>query len=48
MDTKADTPATSEGYRRFEELAKKLVKIPKKEIQERDKKTKKTSKTVIT
>ncbi|MEP7149708.1 MAG: hypothetical protein ABI857_12590 [Acidobacteriota bacterium] len=33
-----DTKNKSEEYKRFEELTKKLVSVPRKEIQEREKK----------
>ncbi|MEP7149896.1 MAG: hypothetical protein ABI857_13535 [Acidobacteriota bacterium] len=44
MSKKAEEKTPSEEYKRFEDLTRKLVSVPKKEIQEREKKVKKESK----
>lgn len=42
METKTHTRKESPEYKKFEELTRKLVSVPKKDVQEEEKKFKKS------
>jgi hypothetical protein len=46
MKKKAESDPKSDEFTRFEELAKKLVSVPKKDIQDKEKEKKRTRKRV--